>query len=176
MERKTVVTKDIFTGNLPCKEINVDLQTISSLIINNYINTGPIENNLYRDIKLEGSTDLDRINKYFSDQFRLKKLPSPVPINMLGSINVYLECNHKRNHYFPYHYHTSPHMTAVIVIKGEGNIIIQHPSYKAEHAYSEFIMKEGDYYLFNSDLDYFTDKNLSKEKNRQLLFINYELI
>ena len=85
MERKTVVTKDIFTGNIPCKEINVDLQNISSLIIKNYINNGPIENNLYRDIKLEGSTDLDRINKYFSDQFRLKQLANPVPINMLGS-------------------------------------------------------------------------------------------
>ena len=61
-----------------------------------------------------------------------------------------------------------------ILVKGTGNFIIEYPDYKQEDAWQVFKMEPGRIFIFNSDLNYFTDKNKNKNINRQLLITNYK--
>ena len=176
MKRKIVVQKEIIWGQIPCEDINVDLEKISQNIISKLIGYDFEDRNYYRDIKLDFQKDNDKINKYFDIEFRKQKWPSLVPINSIANVHVFLEGTYKRNHIDPYNYSESPNMTALIIIKGSGELVIEHSDYKQENSFSQFSFNQGDYFIFNSDLNYFTSKNTNREQYTQLLINNYELI
>ena len=120
--------------------------------------------------------DIDRIHKHLNAEFRKHSWPSLVPINTIANVHTFLEGSYKRNHVNPYDYKKSPNVTCIVVIKGEGDIIIEHPSYKNEDAFTQYKFKKGDYFIFPSDLEYFTSKNIDQNKYTQLLISNFELI
>jgi len=176
MIRKTVVLKEILMDKIPCKDINVDFENISQYIINKYIGYEFEDRNYHRDIEMGFLPDIDRIHKFLNTEFRKHQWPSLVPIDSIANVHVFLEGSYKRNHINPFDYKKSPNLTCIVVVKGQGELIIEHPDYKQENAFSQFSFEQGDYFIFNSDLNYFTSKNTDRNKYTQLLINNYELI
>lgn len=177
-ERYNLVSKDLYTFKFPFHASKMDNEKLSAFLLNTYFNYKFSADNNYNDIIInEHDNNVNWVEIYIKEKINSinSKLPLD-PINRLAQINGHLESSYKRNHVNPYNYKMSPHYTSIYVVKGTGKLIIECPDYKQEDSYMLLNMKPGNIYVFNSDLNYFTDKNYDKNVNRQLLITNYERI
>ena len=171
-----LISKDLFNFKFPFKASKMDNDKLSAFIINTYINFKFTSDNNYNDIIIKTPNQhIDWIENYIREKIgQIDNFIALDVINRLAQINGYLESSYKRNHINHYDYKRSPHYTSIYVVKGTGRIILEHPTYKQENNFSILEMKPGEIFVFNSDLNYFTDKNYDDTVNRQLLITNYE--
>ena len=178
LERYSLVKKDLFIFRFPFEASKFNNEKLSSFIINKYINYEFTIHNKYSDVLLSDEHDNNMVwlQTYVSERYNALEKLTLVPINTFAQINGFLDSSYKRNHVDPFNYKLSPHFTSIYVVKGTGKLIIEFPDYKQEDAYKILDLEPGTIYLFNSDLNYFTDKNRDKNINRQLMITNYERI
>ena len=175
-EKYNLVSKNLYVLNFPFSASKFDNEKLSAFILNTYFSYKFSPDNNYNDIILD---EHDENAKWVEDYIREKValIDNDValnPINRLAQINGFLESSYKRNHINPYNPKLSPHYTAIYVVKGTGKLILEFPDYKQEDAFDILDLEPGRIFVFNSDLNYFTNKNPDKNTNRQLLIINYE--
>ena len=172
----TLIEKLLFNFKFPFSSSKMDNEKLSAFILNTYFNYKFSSDNNYNDIILnEVDQNINWIEQYIREKIAsIDNLIALDPIDRLAQINGHLESSYKRNHINHYNYKLSPHFTSIYVVKGTGRLILEHPTYKQENDFSILEMEPGEIFVFNSDLNYFTDKNYDKNVNRQLLITNYE--
>lgn len=176
LEKHPLINKNLFVFEFPFHSSKMNNDKLSAYIINKYMNFGFTEDNNYNDIDLNDDHDenIVWVENFVKEKFSILNNFRINSLNHIAQINGFLESSYKRNHVNPFDYDMSPHFTSIYVVKGTGNFIIEYPDYKQEDAWQMFKMQPGRIFVFNSDLNYFTDKNLDKNINRQLLITNYK--
>jgi len=171
-----LIEKLLFNFKFPFTGSKMDNEKLSAFILNTYFNYKFSSDNNYNDIIFnEVDQNINWVEQYIRE--KVTSIDNSIaldPINRLAQINGHLESSYKRNHINYYNYKLSPHYTSIYVVKGSGRLILEHPTYKQENDFSILEMEPGEIFVFNSDLNYFTDKNYDKNVNRQLLITNYE--
>jgi len=92
-------------------------------------------------------------------------------INCWGNLETFNESSITRNNLFLEDVHNQPWFTLIYILKaGEnpGELILKYQKPTQRYFYQNLNVQEGNFYLFNSNIDYFFSKNLDK-KDREYI-------
>tara|TARA_R110000822_G_scaffold271812_1_gene394407 strand:+ start:120 stop:662 length:543 start_codon:yes stop_codon:yes gene_type:complete len=165
MESKEIILSKqrIITGNIRSKYSNININKVSESLRKDLRNTTFNIENKYYDINLEYHGQHSWIYDLIKQQIFVYHNINYVNLKNWGNIEIFNESSITRNNLFAEDLDKQPWYTLIYILKaGEnsGELVIKHKKPSQKYFYENFHVREGNFYLFNSNIDYYFSKNL----------------
>jgi len=176
MQKQVLVEKSITWGNLSNDSL-VKNDILKKFAIDDCNKFVPSFHNRYNDIKYTHHKYYNWIMEYIRDHYRkhsFNKLTLECYDSFLNRDKKY-ESTYKRNHIDPYNLQASPEMTVIYILQGDGGeLTIEWDNGKHKDNFWKFPIREKQFFIFNSDIDYYFTKN-TEEEDRIYITYNCQL-
>lgn len=176
MHKKVLSETVFYYGELPHIS-HVSNEEIKNFILKEFSKIKSINEDRYKDIKLPAHKHISWIIDYVRDIVKTKFGFTLIPINIISQVHEIKETTIKRNHVNPYDIHNSPDFTLIYCVdfNEEDQLVIEFEDHRNKENYWTIPIKNKDFVMWNSDLNYYISPN-KKEKFRIYLLIHFQKI
>tara|TARA_R100001440_G_scaffold676_3_gene2132 strand:- start:8091 stop:8618 length:528 start_codon:yes stop_codon:yes gene_type:complete len=129
--------------------------------------------NRFYDVKLPYHNNIYTLQCYLRDVYRVKSGRGLVPFSCFAQVLSKGENSFKRNHVNQTDLQNSSDITFVVPIQGDTLITIEYSDHRDKGRFWVVPFTENEFVAFNSDLDYYINKN-SKEEDLIYLIYNFK--
>jgi len=161
----------VIVGDIRNQYSNIDSDKISESLRKDLEKTTFGISNKFYDINLSYHSQHSWIYDLIQQQIYAYHNINYVNIKSWGNLETFNESSITRNNLFLEDVHNQPWFTLIYILKaGEnpGELILKYQKPTQRYFYQNLNVQEGNFYLFNSNIDYFFSKNLDK-KDREYI-------
>lgn len=175
MIKKVLVEKSITWGQLSENSL-VDNDVLKKLALEDCNKFVPHFKNRHNDINNTYHKYYTWILEYIRDHY-IKHSFQNLTLECLNSFinrEKKFESTFKRNHINPYDLNNSPEMTVLYFIQGGGGeLTLEWDNGRYKDCFNKFAVKDKQFFIFNSDFDYYLTKNTEKDDR---VYITYNCL
>jgi|TARA_Y100000015_G_C2381418_1_gene85172 hypothetical protein len=173
MQSKELILTEqkVIVGDIRNQYSNIDSDKISESLRKDLEKTTFGISNKFYDINLTYHGQHSWIYDLIQQQIYAYHNINYKNINCWGNLETFNESSITRNNLFLEDVHNQPWFTLIYILKaGEnpGELILKYQKPTQRYFYQNLNVQEGNFYLFNSNIDYFFSKNLDK-KDREYI-------
>jgi len=161
----------VIVGDIRNQYSNIDSDKISESLRKDLEKTTFGISNKFYDINLSYHSQHSWIYDLIQQQIYAYHNINYVNIKSWGNLETFNESSITRNNLFLEDVHNQPWFTLIYILKaGEnpGELILKYQKPTQRYFYQNLNVQEGNFYLFNSNIDYYFSKNLDK-KDREYI-------
>lgn len=168
MDRKTKVLTDrhLIYGNINSVSSKIDNAEISRAILKDEEKQISSFNDTYQDIQLNYIPMHDWVIRNITENFQLIKPSSFLIDSIYANVERKNQNSFKRSTLLENNMQDSPHYTVLYICNcgyDSGKLFLEYKNEKSLKETQNFIIEEGNYYIFNSDVEYYFSRNKDEE-------------
>lgn len=177
MKKELLFENSVYWGDIPLDISNISNTKIKNIILENFVKKNFINN--YNDISISNDEQIDRVMVYVKDHYKIYDTTFKlVRQNTFAQIYEKNEFSIKRNHADFLNLKESPNFTIMYCVEvndEQDEIIIEFDCYKLKNQYFNCPLKKGRFFMWPSNLNYYSYQNRSDDL-KVLLFSNCILV
>ena len=177
MQSKEIVLtqQKIIAGNIRSEYSKIDSDSISKSLRNDFKNTVFDHSNKFYDINLTYHGQHSWIYNLIQEQVYAYHNVNYVNLKNWANIETFNQSSISRNNLFLENVHDQHWYTLIYILKAgqnSGELIIKYQKPTQRYFYDFLHVQEGNFYLFNSNIDYYFSKNLDKTDIEYITWTN----
>tara|TARA_Y100001937_G_C6996898_1_gene274619 strand:+ start:97 stop:639 length:543 start_codon:yes stop_codon:yes gene_type:complete len=176
--KEIILTKQkIIVGDIRTPNLTLDTDKLSQSLRDDFKKTTFDITNKFYDIPISYHGQHSWIYDLIQQQIYAYHKINYHNLKTWGNIEGFLESSISRNNLFLEDVHNQPWYTLIYILKaGEnsGELILKYKKPTQRDFYERLHVQEGNFYLFNSNIDYYFSKNFDKKDREYITWTTIE--